>query len=723
MNRIPLFMLVFILICFIFPVLILPQPQHFTFTVNTGDSYSIVVTQATLDSVPLQVGDEIGVFTPTDLCVGASAWNDTTPLSLTAWIDNSQTPGVDGYKTGEVISFRVWDQSSDTEFPATAIYAQGNGTFGDGAFANLSLAAVSGSRPSDIIVTNTNDSGSGSLREAIQKANSNAGHDTITFAIPESDPGFNDVAGTWTIALTNPLPALTDDSLFVDGDSQALFIGQDTNPDGPEIVINGSQITNSNFGFFITSAGNRIHHLVLNGFDTGVYITGDGAQMNSVTGCFIGTDATGSQEAPNNSGIAIYSSNNTIGGTETGESNVISGNKVFGVLLSGKEANNNSIIGNFIGTDASGTNDLGNEGHGIMLQIMPSGNEIIGNLISGNNQDGIRLTALATRIMSNLIGTDITGTTALGNGRDGIGMWGAKNCIIGDQKHGQANIIAANEGIGISLSNADSNEVLGNMLGTGKTGDEEIGNVFSGISLNSGSSDNKIGPGNIIQFNGTGIFVNLDSTLHNTISQNSISSNSGMGISNANGGNEELPPPINLRISATKVTGQAPSDATVEIFSDNADEGKLYEGTTTADSSGNFSWNGSLFGPYITATATDSEGNTSEFSQPFNITDVEEQTESGVPEKFSLSQNYPNPFNPQTQIRFSLPETGEVKLQIFNLTGQKIATLLDRELSAGEHMVIWNGCNESGSNAASGIYLYWLQSGSLIKTKKMVLLR
>ncbi len=182
-------MILLLLTGLVFPGLILAQPQHFTFTANTGDSYSIVVNGATLDESALEVGDEIGVFTPANLCVGASVWTDSTPLALTAWIDDSQTPEVDGYKPGEVMSFKIWEQSSDAEFSATATYAQGNGTFGDGAFASVSLAAVSGGQPSGIMVTNTDDSGPGSLREALTAAESQAGPDTISFNIPTTDSG------------------------------------------------------------------------------------------------------------------------------------------------------------------------------------------------------------------------------------------------------------------------------------------------------------------------------------------------------------------------------------------------------------------------------------------------------------------------------------------------------------------------------------------------------
>jgi len=115
--------------------------MHFFFTANTGESYSVVIDNATLDGAQLTNGDEIGVFTPAGLCVGASVWDGTLPLPLTAWADDSQTNDVDGYLSGEKMSFRIWDASAGTtdEYPATPTYSAGNGNFGNGAFARVSL--------------------------------------------------------------------------------------------------------------------------------------------------------------------------------------------------------------------------------------------------------------------------------------------------------------------------------------------------------------------------------------------------------------------------------------------------------------------------------------------------------------------------------------------------------------------------------------------------------
>ncbi len=679
------------------------QIQHFLFTENTGDSYSIVVNAATLDATSLGTGDEVGVFTPAGLCVGASVWTGTTPLALVAWVDDSQTAEVDGYQSGKIMSFRIWQQSSDTELIATPEYAQGNGTFGDGVFASLSLSAETGTPLGGILVTNANDAGPGSLREAIEKAESNAGPDTIRFAIPESDPGYDASTGTWIIRLQNELPTISDDGLIIDGGSQTGFIGSDTNPDGPEIVLAGDQAGENAAGLFIFSEGNQIYHLVINGFgSTGIWLEGGGATGNMISECYLGTDALGTSARPNGVGVYVQdASDNMI------SQNLISANKTDGICIIGETSNNNVVTGNLIGTDVTGSTDLGNEWMGISIysghdnKVGGSG-EGEGNLISGNDNDGIRVAAISNLIIGNIIGLDLSATSPIGNTWDGIALYGPHN-VVGGTEPGERNIISGNDRIGISFSNADSNDVIGNMLGTGASGNEDLGNWFSGISLSSGSNNNTIGPANVISFSGTGIFVNLDSTVQNTITQNSITSNSGQGISNANGGNTELAPPSNIEVSGNTVSGNASANAIVELFSDDADEGRVYEGTAFADGSGNFQWTGTVTGPFVSATATDTDGNTSEFGISQSVTSVKQTDGQQIPVQFSLSQNYPNPFNPATTISFAIAISSKVQITLFDLLGRKVLTLRDERMQPGVYKFMLEA-----ENLSSGIYFYHL---------------
>lgn len=89
-----------------------------------------------------------------------------------------------------------------------------------------------------------------------------------------------------------------------------------------------------------------------------------------------------------------------------------------------------------------------------------------------------------------------------------------------------------------------------------------------------------------------------------------------------------------------------------------------------------------------------------------------------IPENYYLAQNFPNPFNPTTTIQFSIPENSPVKLTVFELTGKVIATLIDRNLIAGEYQYNWDA-----SKSASGIYFYRIDAGNFSQTKKMILLK
>jgi hypothetical protein len=94
-----------------------------------------------------------------------------------------------------------------------------------------------------------------------------------------------------------------------------------------------------------------------------------------------------------------------------------------------------------------------------------------------------------------------------------------------------------------------------------------------------------------------------------------------------------------------------------------------------------------------------------------------------VPNPFLLDQNWPNPFNPSTNISFTLEKVDIVHLNIYNILGEKIKTLVTGEQSIGKHSFIWNGKNDYGISVSSGTYIYRLKVGQLTETKKMILIR
>ena len=106
-----------------------------------------------------------------------------------------------------------------------------------------------------------------------------------------------------------------------------------------------------------------------------------------------------------------------------------------------------------------------------------------------------------------------------------------------------------------------------------------------------------------------------------------------------------------------------------------------------------------------------------------DVSDVRVVDGGGLPETFSLGQNYPNPFNPNTQINFEIPVRSRVTLTVYNLLGQKVATLVDKEMPAGRYIADWNSASDGGTIVASGVYIYKLEAGDFIETKKMMLLK
>ncbi|HEY4643214.1 MAG TPA: FlgD immunoglobulin-like domain containing protein, partial [Bacteroidota bacterium] len=94
-----------------------------------------------------------------------------------------------------------------------------------------------------------------------------------------------------------------------------------------------------------------------------------------------------------------------------------------------------------------------------------------------------------------------------------------------------------------------------------------------------------------------------------------------------------------------------------------------------------------------------------------------------LPMKYKLEQNYPNPFNPTTSIQFEVPEFVKVKLQVFDMLGRRIRTLINTEMDPGVHVVVWDGTDETGQRVSSGVYLYRMRAGDFIRSKKMLLIK
>jgi hypothetical protein len=309
-------------------------------------------------------------------------------------------------------------------------------------------------------------------------------------------------------------------------------------------------ISNTDDGIYIT--GGAQHNLIGgttpaarnlisgNGLN-GIEIIGPDVSHNQVLGNYLGTDASGTQILGRSSwGIYIENgvTDTIIGGSTTGARNLISGHTLGGILLAGPHVTGTHILGNFIGVNITGDKAVPNA-QGVILTDGPTGNFIggeqpgEGNLISGNDSFGVGLQRAGTeanQILGNLIGTDVTGTKPLGNGKIGVIFnSGAKKNILGGTTPGARNIISANRDFGIQIQTRQSqdNIVLGNYIGTDISGTTSLGNGSYGVTLFY-AGYNTIGgeapgAGNLISGNGKiGIAMSGSDTISNTIAGNII---------------------------------------------------------------------------------------------------------------------------------------------------------------------------------------------------------
>jgi hypothetical protein len=345
------------------------------------------------------------------------------------------------------------------------------------------------------VVTTTADVGPGSLRAAIYYATDHPGS-TVRFNIPTSDPGYSN--GVYNIHLTGMLPPLVANGTVIDGSTQPGFTSK------PVIFVDASQIIPETFTsdtVLIYSSSNQVNDIAFTGFDwNGVTLLYPDATNNTITGCWLGVDATGTNAAPNAfQGILVGSgaSRNTFGPT-----NVISGNTQYGIFIADSNTTGNVVLGNYIGTTASGSNALANGSSGVFIGNGSTGNTIGGtntaarNILSGNSQYGVLITDTNTTgniVLGNFIGTDVHGSNAVPNGYSGVLIGGgAGTNVIGSTNAAGRNLISGNTQYGIYLSNTVANVILGNYFGVDASGNTALANVKSGVGL-FGGTQNVIG--------------------------------------------------------------------------------------------------------------------------------------------------------------------------------------------------------------------------------------
>jgi hypothetical protein len=440
---------------------------------------------------------------------------------------------------------------------------------------------------------------------------------------------------------------------------QGNFIGTNANGDaalgnnqegvylsGPNNLVGGTTASARNI-----VSGNRF----------GIYVSDNLATGNQIQGNYVGTNLNGDAPIGNTeNGIVVYGGvNNSIGGTISGAGNVVSGNGGNGVGVYNCAGTANKIQGNFIGTNAAGTAALGNLGEGV--RVIDSPKTLVGgtvpaarNIISGNNR-GVTIedASTGTLVQGNYIGTDITGSNGLGNNQEGVAVYSSSGNLIGGTVKGTRNVISGNDNDGVYISGGKTNLVQGNYIGTKADGVTALPNRVIGVDVYS-SFNNTIGgtapgAGNVIASNNyAGVFIG--SGTGNAIEGNSIFNNARLGIDLDSTdiigllANDQGDPDLNANkrqnyplLTSVTVNGGNTSIQGVfnsipnkqfrlEFFANNVcngsgfGEGQVFLGTAsvTTDASGNGTINTTLpvapAGQFITATATSAGGDTSEFS-------------------------------------------------------------------------------------------------------------
>jgi len=460
-----------------------------------------------------------------------------------------------------------------------------------------------------------------------------------------------------------------------------------------------------------------------------------------------------------------------VGGTAPGTGNVISDNLGEGIYLN--NSSNNLVEGNLIGTDAAGNADLNssgfslfpNAGDGIFLDVGASGNTFggvgAGNIIAGNNGNGVSVqtgpVSVPNVFEGNTIGVDAFGLLD-GNGADGMFIVSG-SVVIGGSAPGQGNVISAQFGHGLSLF-AGGTVVQGNSIGANSTGTVNWGCAQDGIFIS--SSGNVIGgaaagQSNLIAFNGaggTGAGVDVNSGTANAIRGNSIFSNATLGItlgadgvgvvlndSNAHSGPNDFQnfpvitsvtgTPSAVTIAGTFTAAYEPAGSTfnLDFFANTSGDGSGYgqgmtylgSATVTTDASGAASFSVTFSNVpagqnVFSATATDANGNTSEFGQDVvgaiinqsgtttTLTSSASQSTLGQPVTFTATVNGGTVL-PTGSVTFSytLNNVTTVLGTVALATNSNIVSLTTAALGVGQFTItaIYGGdSNYTGSSAA-----------------------
>jgi hypothetical protein len=588
------------------------------------------------------------------------------------------------------------------------------------------LAAITAARPDTFIVTTTQDSGAGSFRWAVEQSAIHQGPDTVLFAIPTTDPGCDQGLGVWTIktdTLQSPTTYDIPSGTVIDGYSQARFIGGEPNPYGPEIELEGPGEPPVQSCIVWTGDDTEIRGLCINGFGcAAIEMFGfpgeELAERNVIAGCYLNVDPTGSsREGDGWYGIRFWEvSGLRIGGDAAEDRNIISGARYCEVSTS-HEASNVEIINNLIGCDRTGTVDLSPDGYRTLKIHHSTGPFLV---------------------------------------RD--------NIIVGDRRH-----------VLVDIAHPESASAIvtfaGNRVGVGLDG-TPMGANYDNIEVN--SSPGHLFRDNIIAHGGMGIYLKWDATDYVTISQNSIYGNNGLGIQLMQwgggqvpatgvdyvdgvygpGANEGIDPPLCESTAntddgdggTTTVHFRCMPDCVVEVFVgepyplypvscsepgyDLVRSGMTYLGDAQEMVVGEpwstyrFSISPALAaGTYVTATATNQNGSTSEFGCACRVPEMGASSGVGVATQYRFGPPSPNPCTESTVLSYRTPEAARVQIAAYDIGGNLVAEISNGHAPAGIHAVRWRPERADGTPLPAGLYLLRLVTEEFVSSRRVVVVK
>jgi CSLREA domain-containing protein/uncharacterized repeat protein (TIGR01451 family) len=559
------------------------------------------------------------------------------------------------------------------------------------------------------------------LREAINAANArtNTNNDATSGADP--DAIHFDIPDDFVQTITpnssglGRLPSITD-TVVIDGATQP---GASCAPWPATLLIelSGSSLPSEGGTLLtLTASNSTVRGLVLNSTAT---IDLDGAALrvegssNRVECNFIGTDAAGNSTLPNDMGLYVTGVNNIIGTDGNGtadeaERNLISGNN-YGVLISGAGSSSNRVAGNYIGTNAAGTSALAND-IGVFLVTNTSsniigtnnsdtddaaqtGDEAEANLISGNLSYGVWiLFSDSNRVAGNRIGTTAAGTSALANGAGVFIQQGATN-RVGGVPSAEQNTIAYNTNDGIAIQEGTGNRVQGNTVHDNGGEGIDLGN--NGPTAND-TADPDTGPNNLQNYPTFTALINLTGQLVVSYAVDSSTSNS----------------TYPLTIEFFKADSQSSGEGETFLGNDSYNQTPAMQKTVTLGSATGL---GVVDGDPIVATATDADGNTSEFSLSVSVVadvvqsgptftvNTTDDTNDGVCSTFHCSlREAINAANTRTNTENDATSGVDPDNIHFNIAGSGVQTITPASsLPSVTDAVVIDGTTQTGASCAA----------------------